>query len=153
MAKYKTLSIEDLQSLEKEFVEFLVINGMMHDDWTKMKDEDPVDAQKMTELFSDVVWESILRNAKFLDFRSAHSIKCFQCLDDKIVLVGVDSKETDMSTPAFLALKTQEYPDDVVAFTTEKKYNKLRELEIFEMLDWGCEISEGKLFKELCLAL
>ena len=153
MAKYKTLSIEELQSLEKEFVEFLIINGMMHEDWTKMKEEDPVGAQKMTELFSDVVWESILRNVKHLDFRSANSIKCFQCLEDKIVLVGVDSNETDMSTSTFAKLKTQDYPDDVVAFTTEKKYGKLRELEIFEMLDWGCEISEGQLFKELCLAL
>lgn len=153
MAKYKPLSIEELESLEKEFVDFLVLNGIMHDDWNKMKNEDPGAAQKMTELFSDVVWESILRNAKHLDFRSANSIKCFQCLDDKIVLVGVDSTETDMSTSAFTKLQTQDFPDDVVAFTTEKKYNKTRELEIFEMLNWGCEISEGQLFKELCLAL
>ncbi|MDA9263276.1 DUF6495 family protein [Saprospiraceae bacterium] len=153
MAKYKPLNIEELQSLEKEFVEFLVINGMMQDDWIKMKDEDPIGAQKMTELFSDVVWESILRNTKYIDFRSAHSIKCFQCLDDKIILVGLDSSETDMSTSVFAALQTQDFPDDVAAFTTEKKYNKVRELEIFEMLDWGCEISEGQLFRELCLAL
>lgn len=153
MPKYKALNIEELESLEKEFVDFLVLNGIMHDDWIKMKNEDPVAAQKMTELFSDVVWESILRNAKHLDFRSAHSIKCFQCLDDKIVLVGVDSTETDMSTDAFTKLKTQDYPDDVVAFTTEKKYNKVRELEIFDMLNWGCVFSEGQLFKELCLAL
>lgn len=153
MAKYKPLSIEELKTLEKEFVEFLVINGIMHDDWNKMKDEDPAGTQKMTELFSDVVWESILRNTKYLDFRSPHSIKCFQCLDDKIVLVGVDSTSTDMSTAAFAKLPTKEYPDDVVAFTTEKKYSKSRELEVFEMLDWGCVISEGQLFKELCLAL
>jgi len=153
MLKYRALNIEELQSLEKEFVDFLVLNGIMHDDWIKMKGDDPGAAQKMTELFSDVVWESILRNTKYIDFRSAHSIKCFQCLDDKIILVGMDSSETDMSTSAFTKLQTQDFPDDVVAFTTEKKYNKVRELEIFEMLDWGCEISEGQLFKELCLAL
>ena len=153
MAKYKSLSLDELQSLEKEFVEFLVLNGIMHDDWIKMKDEDPVGAQKMTELFSDVVWESILRKTKYLDFRSAHSIKCFQCLENKIVLVGVDSTETDMSTAVFAELKTQNYPDDVIAFTIEKKYNKTRELEIFEMLDWGCIVSEGLLFKEISLAL
>lgn len=153
MAKYKPLSIEELQSLEKEFVAFLVLNGIMHDDWVKMKDQDSVGAQKMTELFADVVWEGILRKTKYLDFRSPHSIKCFQCLEDKIVLVGVDSTHTDMSTPEFAKLPTKEYPDDVIAYTTEKCYNKSRELEIFEMLDWGCVISEGQLFKELCLAL
>ena len=153
MPKYRALNIEELESLEKEFVDFLVLNGIMHDDWIKMKGEDPVASQKMTELFSDVVWESILRNTKYLDFRSAHSVKCFQCLADKIILVGVDSTDTDMSSTHFLALSTQEYPEDVVAFTTEKKYSKLRELEIFDMIEWGCEISDGKMFKELCLAL
>ena len=153
MPKYRALNIEELESLEKEFVDFLVLNGIMHDDWIKMKVKDPIGAQKMTELFSDVVWEGILRKTKHLDFRSKHSIKCFQCLDDKIVLVGVDSTQTDMSSAEFAKLKTQDYPDDVVAFTTEKKYSKVRELEIFEMLNWGCEISEGQLFKELCLAL
>ena len=153
MSKYRALSIEELESLEKEFVDFLVLNGIMHDDWIKMKKEDPSAALKMTELFSDVVWESILRKAKFLDFRSEHSIKCFQCLEDKIVLVGVDSTTTDMSSPSFISLETKDYPDDVVAYTTEKKYNKVRELELFEMLNWGCEISEGILFKQLCLAL
>jgi len=153
MSKYKALNIEELESLEKEFVDFLVLNGIMHDDWVKMKEEDPTAAQKMTELFSDVVWESILRNAKFLDFRSPNSIKCFQCLADKIVLVGVDSTDTDMSKEAFAKLSTADYPDDVVAFTTEKEYGKVRELELFDMLEWGCEISDGTLFKQLCLAL
>lgn len=153
MSKYRALNIEELESLEKEFVDFLVLNGIMHDDWTQMKDEDPLASQKMTELFSDVVWESILRNTKFLDFRSANSIKCFQCLKDRIVLVGVDSTETDMSIQSFGELKTQDYPDDVVAFTSEKEYSKLRELEIFDMINWGCEISDGNMFKQLCLAL
>ena len=125
MSKYRALNIEELESLEKEFVDFLVLNGIMHDDWTKMKDEDPAAAQKMTELFSDVVWESILRKAKYLDFRSAHSIKCFQCLEDKIVLVGIDSTDTDMSIKEFAGLPTQDFPDDVVEFLFLKFYHFL----------------------------
>jgi len=153
MPKYRALSLEELESLEKEFVDFLVLNGIMHDDWIKMKDNDPSAAQKMTELFSDVVWESVLRKTSYLDFRSSNSIKCFQCLDEKIILVGIDSKNTDMSTNEFSALRTAEYPDDVEVYTTEKKYSKSRELELFDMLNWGCQMSDGKLFKELCLAL
>lgn len=153
MPKYRALDLVELESLEKEFVDFLVLNGIMHDDWIKMKNEDPAAAQKMTELFSDVVWESILRKAKHLDFRSSHSIKCFQCLDEKIVLVGIDSKDTDMSTEKFAQMKTQDYPDDIEVYTTEKKYAKNREQEIFDMINWGCEISDGQLFKKLCLAL
>lgn len=153
MSKYRALNLQELESLEKEFVDFLVLNGIMHDDWIKMKNEDPKAAQKMTELFSDVVWESILRKAKYLDFRSPNSIKCFQCLADKIVLVGIDSDDTDMSTKEFAALQAKDFPDDVVAFTTEKKYSKVRELELFDMINWGCEISDGALFKQLCLVL
>lgn len=153
MPKYKALTLTELESLEKEFVEFLVINGITGPDWAKIKEDDPVQAQKMTELFSDVVWESILRNTQYLDFRSPHSIKCFHCLADKIVLVGVDSSSTDMSLPAFTQLKSDDYPDDLELYTTEKKYKGNRERELFDMLEWGCEISDGSLYKKLCLAL
>ncbi len=153
MAKYKPLTIEELKLLEKEFVNFLVLNGIIGDDWVKMKKESPESAEEMTELFSDVIWEGVLRNAKYLDFKSAYSIKCFHCQEDKIVLVGVDSSITDMSNVVFDSFDGDNIPSDLEVYTTEKKYNKARELEIYDMLNWGCEISDGSLYKRLCVAI
>ena len=118
-----------------------------------MKENDPSSAQKMTELFSDVVWESILRKTQYLDFRSPNSIKCFHCQDDKIVLVAMDSDHTDMSQEDFLKLNSDQYPSDIKVYTTSKNYSKLRELEIFDMINWGCNVSNGSMYKRICLAL
>lgn len=153
MPKYRTLSIEELESLEKEFIQFLVLNGIVGDDWVKMKENEPSSAQKMTELFSDVVWESMLRKTQYLDFKSPNSVKCFHCQEDKIVLVAMDSDHTDLSQEDFLKLNRGQYPDDIKVYTTSKDYSKFRELEIFDMINWGCHISDGNLYKMLCLAL
>jgi hypothetical protein len=41
MAKYRLLTLEELKSMEKEFVDFLVLNGIPGEDWVKLKDTDP----------------------------------------------------------------------------------------------------------------
>lgn len=153
MPKYKLLNFKELQSLEKEFIDFLVVNGITGDDWVKLKEEDPEKATKMTESFSDVVWESILRKTMYLEHYSMRSIKCFQCLVDKIVLVGMDSETTDLTATDFNSLTPEHYPEDVKVYTTEKPYAKVREQELFDMLNWGCQRSDGSLFKSICLAL
>lgn len=42
---------------------------------------------------------------------------------------------------------------EIKAYTTEKLYAKSREEEIFEMLENGCVISDGKLFKAIAVSL
>lgn len=150
--KYKALTLEQLSSLEKEFVDFLVLNGIVGSDWVRMKESDKEAAEQMTELFSDVVWEGILRKTQYLDFRSPHSVKCFQCLADQIVLVGMDSEELDLLSDAdFAQIQSGAAAQKVKVYTTSKTYSKDRELELWDMLCWGCEISDGDLFKQLCL--
>ena len=65
--KYKRLSIEQLKELEKEFVDFLVVNGILAEDWLKLKETDPDKAEQMVDLFSDVVFEGILRKTDFIE--------------------------------------------------------------------------------------
>ena len=95
-----------------------------------------------------------MRKIKFLDNKSPQSLKSFQCLADKIVLVGLDvsSAINLLDVQEFQQILNQS-PNDVKVYNTEKKYSKTRELELFEMIDKGCEISNGNLFKNLCLVL
>ncbi len=153
MSKYKPLTTSELSTFEKEFVQFLVVNGIDGKDWQRIKSENTEEAQELIDTFSDVVWESILRNVRYLDFRTSHSIKCFQCLENKITLVGMDSVDTDMSTTDFLTSDSKDIPEDIKVYTTDKAYSKSRELEIYDMMGWGCERSEGDLFKLICMAL
>lgn len=154
--KYRRLTIEELQELEDEFVKYLVINSVTADDWVKIKEDEPEKAERLVELFSDAVFERILQNAKFMDYRSSKELYSYQCLPGKIVLVGMTAKagsEADFSDPGFIKKAASQNAGDIKVFTTEKNYTKKRELELFDMLQKGCEISDGNLFKTLCLAL
>lgn len=156
MAKYRILSLSELKELEKEFIDYLVINGITAEDWEKIKKENPPQAERILELFSDVIFESIMRKVQYLEFREEKEIKTFQCLNEKIVLVAISAhsdKQADFTDPEYISKAMANPPETLKVYTTEKKYLKPREQELFEMTEAGATISDGNLFKALCMAL
>ena len=170
MAKYRLLTIEELRELEKEFVEYLILNGITADDWTKIKSDNPDKASRIIHLFSDVVFEKITRKTQFLEWRGANELKALQCLKDKFVVVGLNASKIPASPPACRRgragghkanLNDPDYlneamlnpPSNLEIYTSEFPYDSSREEEIFRLTENGFQISDGKLFKTLCLAL
>lgn len=153
--KYRALTTEELHELEKEFVDFLVVNGITADQWVKIKEEDKPAAEDMIVLFSDVVMEGVLRNIQYLEFRTRDDIKTFQCLSEKIVLVGIRSDNPDVNflDDGFLQTALQSPPKGIEVYTTYKGYKEDRQQELFRMIKSGCQVSDGKLFKALSMAL
>jgi hypothetical protein len=149
--KYRKLSGDELKELEKEFIDFLIVNGITADVWEDLKVKNIAKADLIIDSFSDVVFEGIFRKVKYLDFVTPNSIKCFQCLDNEIVLIGLDSDNTseiDFTTNDWLSnLK------NVKIYNSSKVYHDVRELELFNMIQKGANISDGELFKKLCLML
>jgi hypothetical protein len=132
--KYTCIPTDELEKLEDEFVNFLVMNGIIADDWVAIKENEPLNADEIVNQFSEVVWESILRSTKYLNKVEEESAYYFKCDTDKIYLIKVDKTEAAAEQ-----------------FSTSKEYNKTRELELFEMLQSGCTISEGEEYEKLTL--
>ncbi|MDN5213794.1 DUF6495 family protein [Fulvivirgaceae bacterium BMA12] len=156
MPKYRLLSLEELKELEKEFIDYLVVNGITADDWGKIKDEDSSKAAQIIELFSDVVFEGIMRKVKFLELRTRSELKVFQCLADKLVLVGMSAEpnqEVDFTNPDFVKNAMVEPPSGLKVYTSEKPYEDKREIELFKIIQAGGVIVDDRLFKSLCMAL
>lgn len=156
MPKYRLLSLQELQELEKEFINFLILNGIDAHDWLRIKNEDIASAENMIEQFSDMVFERIMSKVDFLEFREEKEIKIFQCLRDKMVLVAMiapSSDEVNFTDSAFIQTAAQNPPGSLKVYTLVKPYSKQREVELFEMINSGCTITDGKLFKTLCLSL
>ncbi|PHR49855.1 MAG: hypothetical protein COA32_01600 [Fluviicola sp.] len=154
MPKYRHLTKEELDALQKEFVEFLVVNGITADKWSAIKENKKESAEEIIEQFSDVVWEGALRKAKFLELRNPKELLTFQCLPDKLVLMGMKVKDADVditTKSGFEKLKQDQL--ETTFYTSEKKYFKKREEELFEMIQNGCEIADGALFKRIALAI
>ncbi len=154
MPKYRHLTKEELDALQKEFVEFLVVNGITADKWIAIKEHKKEIAEEIIEQFSDVVWEGILRKAKFLELRDPKELLAFQCLPKKLILMGMKVKDPDVDITTkngFAKLKKDQV--ETTFYTSEKKYFKKREEELFEMIQNGCEITDGTLFKRIALAV
>jgi hypothetical protein len=153
--KYRVLTLAELAELEKEFVDYLVVNGIIADDWAKMKVEEADSATQIIELFSDLVFEGVMRNVKFLDVVTPKSIKTFQCLNDKMVLVGLDAEQG--SSIDFTSQSLSEIEKiaagQLSVYTSEKNYTKIREQELFGLTEKGASISDGTYFKSICLLL
>ncbi len=155
LPKYRILTESELQELEQEFVNFLIVNGITADKWMEIKETDMDAAEDMVTLFSDVVLEGVLRKIRFLEMRSKFDIKTFQCLDQKIVLVGMKSEENnvDFTDQEFLQKSLTSPPKGIKVYTTEKPYKEDRQIELFQMIQTGCEIADGKMFKMLAMCL
>lgn len=152
MPKYRNLTREELHDLEKEFIDFLVINGITADEWVDLKKKETEKAEKILEQFSDVVWEGVLRKTQFIEHRSPQEIRAFQCLPGKIVLMGlkIDDASIDLRTTEGLK-KVQQNPPGTSVYTSEKVYSNKREEELFSLIQSGSVISDGQLFKTIAL--
>jgi hypothetical protein len=131
------------------------LNGIEAKDWEKIKNENISQASEWIDMFSDAVFERIMKKVEYLEYREPKEIKTFQCLADKLVLVGMTAGniDADFTDSLYLQKAIQNPPESLKVYTSEKKYSNERELELFSMIQAGCTISDGKIFKSLCLAL
>ena len=153
MAKYRRLLKEELVIFEKEFVDFLVVNGIVAEDWEKLKVNEPEKAEKMVDLFSDVILESVMRKAQFLEIHTANYVQGVQCLADKMIMIAVNCKDQKQDMRLFMKESPKElWKDEYEILQGEKKYAESREMDIFNMTKQGFSITDGELFKELMIA-
>ncbi len=151
-SKYKRLSNEELQVLEKEFINFLSSMQITGPDWEKMKKNEAEKAEELIAVFSDVVYDKVLTKIKFLEYRDEKTLNIFKCMDDKIALVGLRVKEhssLDLTAPDIFSQWTNNNTSSINVIKTEKEYIKERGVEIFELLQTGCLITDDKLFNLL----
>jgi len=154
MVKYRRLTLEELESLETEFIDYLVINGITADDWVALKANDAPKTDRIIELFSDVVLEGALRKIEFLEMRTKTHVFCYQCLEARIVLMALQGdSSSDFTSPTFIRNALESPPKGIELFTSQKPYRIAREQELFQMLQKGLAVSDGSLFKTLALVM
>ncbi len=130
------------------------MNGIVADDWEKLKKENPQAASKMVDSFSDVIYASTMRKVKYLERITKNEIMCFYCQPEQIVLVGIDSDRADVDfTQMKDASEIAKFSQDVDIYTTTKSYSKAREQEIFDLIQNGASITDNTFFNALCLGL
>ena len=147
MPKYRLLTTEELKALEQDFIKYLIVNGIDADEWSKIQAKDLAKAQQITELFSDVVFEKILRNVTFLRHQTEDSLHCFHYQESQAAMIGIKSHTGSLVLDDNIPSKLTQGSYELI--TGKKSYQVERSVEIFQMTMKGAEISDGNWYREL----
>jgi hypothetical protein len=147
--KYKRLTTEELNALEPEFINFLAAAQITGPDWDKMKKKELSKADELIEVFSDMVYEKVLSKIKFLEYREKTTLNIFNCKEEQIELVGMrvnEHSQLDLTATDISSQWSESHANAVNIIKTERPYSKERNLEVFDLLQSGCLITDDKLF-------
>jgi len=151
--KYKRLSSEELQALEPEFINFLASNSITAPDWLALKEEDMTRVDELIDLFSDMVFENILQKTTYVEYLSPRDLMIFHCKEDSLHMVGIQLSEEcaiDLTDEDFFDVwQTTEGIRGIQVYSKEKKYTGERTIDVFQLIESGCVITDDKLFNTL----
>ena len=138
--KYRILNKEELEIFGEDFKYFLIANGVSNEEWIEMNDSDQDRAIQIVELFSDTVLQKVYEKVRFIEHRSVSSCMVFKLNDDNIDMISLNSsnENLDLSSPESIHEALVNHSDVLSTFRSEKKYVKIREEEIHDMLAQGC---------------
>ncbi|MBL1281128.1 MAG: hypothetical protein COA33_012680 [Fluviicola sp.] len=142
------LTLEELEVFEEDFKQFLIVNGVHAEEWEEMNRSDKEKAVQLVEVFSDSVLQKVYEKIQFLEHRSESSCLVFKLNKENIELISINKKEkskVNLATPESIHKALQKNAKDIRIFKTQKKYTKIREKEIHELIQQGC-LQSSELF-------
>lgn len=150
--KYKRLNSDQLNEMHQEFAKFLATQKIDAAKWQEIKDTNPELVQEQLDLFSDLVWEKVLNNVKYLDHIAPNQLDLFRANPETInrVVIKSDKPKFDFRNKDDYQWFIDHSTDKSFTYLKgEKPYTKARNAELFDMLLKGSYISDGKLFESV----
>ena len=148
--KYTRLSLQDLKDLEKEFVEFLVLNGIPAEDWEELKKRDNDKVEQIIDQFSDVIWESVLRKTEMVEHRRKDKLTVCRVVNGELItlLIRSSDRDLDFTNPKDLEKVLMDIEKHDVSIHTDK-IDKPETEQLFELLQVGFYISKDAEYVKL----
>lgn len=148
--KYRQLTKEQFQSLHKEFAQFLATQSIDAKQWSNIKSETPKVALEIMDVFSDIVWDDVLKKTNYVEHFSEKTINLFKCNNQEIkrIVIKVSGNKNVLKNDDFTWLLKNPFAKEVEIFKGTKIYNLARNKEIFDLIEKGAFISNGNLFKQ-----
>ena len=150
--KYKRLTKEQFEALNKEFSNFLATQSIDKGEWDKIKSDKPEVAEQELDVFSDLIWEGVLTNAHYLEHFSKNHIFLFHCqekLIQSIVLKALEPQVDFMEKDGLQWLSDNLFTDSVEIHLGKKEYKEERNAAIFDLIKEGAILSDGQLYLQI----
>jgi hypothetical protein len=150
--KYKRLTKEQFEELHVEFSNFLATQSIDKSEWDKLKLEKPEVAEQELDVFSDLIWEGVLKNTHYLEHFSKSHIFLFHCqekLIQSIVLKSLDTTIDFMNKEGLQWLSDNMFTDSMEIHLGKKDYETERNHSIFNLITQGAILSDGQLYLQI----
>lgn len=150
--KYKRLTKEQFEELHQEFANFLATQSIDKQEWDDIKTNKPQVAEQELDVFSDLVWEGVLNNAKFLEHFSKNHIFLFHCQElqlQTIIIKSLVPKVDFLTKEGLQWLSDNLFTETVELHTGKKEYNNDRNESIFQLIVDGAILSDGQLYNQI----
>ena len=150
--KYHKLTHEQFEELHHEFAVFLATQGLDYSNWANIKESEPKYVDDLLDLFSDLVWDKIISECKFLEHISRDQLFLFKNDDDKAsaIVVKVSNKEIDFaSSEGFEWILKHFDSDNVTIYMGSKSYDLSKNDFVYSYLKKGAIQTDGHRFKVL----
>ncbi len=148
--KYSRLTKEQFEELHQEFINFLATQSITGDEWTDIKKNKPEVAEQELDVFSDLVWEGVLGQVRYLEHISPQQMHLFHLKEDIMTLIAIKLKNenVDLTTSeGFDWFRNNLLSDDVEFLTANKSYSDDKPLDKFKLIQQGAVITKGDLYR------
>ncbi len=148
--KYTRLSKEQFEELQQEFINFLATQSITGEEWTDIKANAPEVAEEELDVFSDLVWEGVLKQVVYLEHLSPQQIHLFHLKEKDMQLIAVKLKVDTVdltTTEGYDWFRNNLLSDDVEFLTANKAYSDDKALDKFTLIQQGGVITKGNLYK------
>ncbi|WP_313808275.1 DUF6495 family protein [Flavobacterium sp.] len=150
--KYTRLTKEQLEELHPEFINFLASQSIDKAEWDIIKVKQPEVAEQELDVFSDLIWEGVLGNAKYLEHYSKNYIFLFHCTEVHMMTIIIRALVTDvdlLQKEGLQWLSDNLFTDNVEVQRGQKVFADDRNKEIFELIRQGAILTDGELFEQM----
>lgn len=150
--KYKRLTKEQFEALHQEFANFLASQSIDKKEWDEIKASQPEVAEQELDVFSDLIWEGVLTNAKFLEHFSKNHVFLFHCQENfiqSIVLKSLDTSVDFLTNEGLQWLSDNMFTELVEIHLGKKEYDGERNTAIFDLITQGAILSDGQLYIQI----
>ena len=148
--KYTRLSKEQFEELHQEFINFLATQSITADEWADIKANKPEVAEEELDVFSDLVWEGVLKKVEYLEHISPQQMHLFHLKENDMQLIAIKLKidTVDLTTTeGYDWFRNNLLSDDVEFLTANKAYSDDKALDKFKLIQQGGVITKGNLYK------
>lgn len=150
--KYTRLTKEQFEELHVEFANFLASQQIDKNEWDELKVSKPEVAEQELDIFSDLVWEGVLQNAKYIEHFSKTHIFLFRFDEtdiDTIVLKTTNPEVDFLHKEGLQWLSDNLFTDEIEIRYGAKKFDTDRNYELFQIIQQGGILSQGELYHQI----